>query len=227
MGDGAGKATVIPRQEFAFPRRKETRGAAERTDQTKVRFSVTGPVVSVGVHAKGNPCLTYADLRNVRNVSKTIASSTDETNANVLGSGTAPTIGVPPLKPLLLSAQVSETKFGVPVVVAGLFPANVTAVPAAVSVNALPQVICAPGSKAISVPAKIFPWNALLSPRVAWVPTSKYTPAAAAPVPVTTTDELLAVVNPAAIWKIQTGSGLLPPSRVSAPFKRVADKVEV
>src|SRR4029077_16515461 len=122
----------------------------------------------------------------------------------------------PLLKPLVLWANVSETLFGVPVVVAGVFPANVTAVAAAVSVKALPQVICAPGSKTTDVPARIFPWNAVLSPRVAWVPTSKYTPAEAAPVPVTRTDELLAVVNPAAIWKIQIGAELLPPARVSA-----------
>ena len=127
----------------------------------------------------------------------------------------------------MLSVQVLDTRFGVPDVVAGLFPANVTAVPAAVSVKARPQVICAPGSKTTAVPAKIFPWNSVLSPRVAWLPTSKYTPEEAASVPVTKTEELLAVVNPAAISKIHSGAVLLPPASVRAPFKRVEDNVEL
>jgi len=42
----------------------------------------------------------------------------------------------------------------------------------------------------------------------------------------TRTEELLAVVNPAAVWKIQRGFRLLPPSRVSAPFKSTEDDVD-
>ena len=77
-----------------------------------------------------------------------------------------------------------------------------------------------PGLKEMFVSAKIFPRNAVLSPRVAW-PTTQYTPAAAAPAPpvvsVTITDASLPVVNVVPVSKIQSGERLPPAARVSAP----------
>ena len=174
--------------------------------------------------------------RNLRNVNKPIASSADESNANDPGSGTAEPPGpgptpppgriTPLLKPLVLCVQVSETTFGRPTVVAGLFPANVTEV----SAKALPHVSCAPGRKLMFVSARIFPRNAVLSPRIAWLPITQYKPAAAAPTPpvvsVTKTEEPGAVVSVVPVSKIQSGVRLAPAARVSVPVN-VADDVNV
>jgi hypothetical protein len=122
-------------------------------------------------------------LRGLRKVRKTIASSPNESNANVPGSGTLTEVGGtpppltttvppppdvtvrPPLKPLVLAEQVLEMV---------LLPAKVTS---PVDAKSLPQVSVTP-VVVMLVLARTFP--NITPERVAELPISQYTPALAA-----------------------------------------------
>jgi len=102
--------------------------------------------------------------RDSRNARKANPSSPDESNVKVPGSG-AGAVTVPPLKPLVLTEQVSEMV---------LSPAKVTS---PVDAKSLPQLSVTP-VVVMLVPARTFPKN--VPERVAELLISQNTPASAA-----------------------------------------------
>ena len=82
--------------------------------------------------------------------------------------------------------------------------------------KALPQTIFAPVFRVMLVSARIFPWNEVLVPSVAELPTFQNT-LHAEPLFVIRTDELLAVVSALPILKTNTELALPWALRVSAP----------
>ena len=126
---------------------------------------------------------------------------------NVGGSGVGTDVPPPPLKP--------------PPVVAVVLPQPmemvlVSIVTAPVSARALPQPMVAPVFRVMLVSARIFPWNEVVVPRVAELPTCQKT-FESVKLLLKTTDELLAVVSALPIWKTNSALGLPSVLRVRVP----------
>ena len=82
--------------------------------------------------------------------------------------------------------------------------------------KALPETMSAPVVRVMLASARIFPWNEVVVPSVAELPTCQNTLQAGPPV-VMRTDELLAVVSVLPIWKTKTELGSPWALRVSVP----------
>ena len=121
----------------------------------------------------------------------------------VPGSGT---VDVPPPPPPLLLPQPPPM----------VLLSNVTA---PFRAKALPQPMVAPVFKVMLVSARIFPWNEVVVPRVAELPTCQNMFGSVLGLLVRllikTTDELLAVVSVLPIWKTNSEPGM--PLSVSVP----------
>src|SRR5450631_705527 len=93
-----------------------------------------------------------------------------------------------------------------------------SSVTAPVLAKALPHEMVALVFRVMLACARIVPWNVVVVPRVAELPTSQYTLGVAEPlVPMVITEEADAVVSADPIWKTKSVLGLPPKLRVSAP----------
>jgi hypothetical protein len=82
--------------------------------------------------------------------------------------------------------------------------------------RARPGAMFAPVTRVMLVSARIFPWNAVVVPSVAELPTCQNTLQAEPPL-IMRTDELLAVVSVLPIWKTKFALGFPRKLRVRSP----------
>ena len=115
-------------------------------------------------------------------------------NPRVPGSGTVDVPPPPPPPPPLVLLQPPPM----------VLLSNVTA---PFRAKALPQPMVAPVFRVMLVSARIFPWNEVVVPRVAELPTCQNT-FESVKLLLKTTDELLAVVSVLPIWKTNSELGL-------------------
>ena len=92
----------------------------------------------------------------------------------------------------------------------------VSSVTAPLRASAAPQLMVAPVISVMLLRARILPWNAVVLPNVAELPTRKNTLLALAPL-ISTTDEAAAVVRVLPMLKTKMALGSPPASSVRVP----------